>query len=86
MKKQATWLILAVALASNIPLDYTSQNTKIQQNTNWSESVSSSSAGRVQEFRGPMYKTVYNIMNFLEQRKLDVRSQDGRFILFYKIK
>ena len=84
MKKQATWLILAMILTTNIPLDY-SPSPKLQHNVNWSESVSSGSVGSVQEFDGPIYNTVHNIMNFLEKRKLDVRSQNGRVILFYKI-
>ncbi len=90
MKKQATWLTLAMILASNIALDYRNDvafsNSKIQENTNWSESVSLGSAGGIKEFNSPMYKTVYNIMSFLEKRDLAVESQDGRFILFYKVK
>jgi hypothetical protein len=85
VKKQAIWLILAMIIASRIPLDYPG-NPKFQQNINWSESVGSGSDGKVQNFNGPIYKTVYNVMNFLEKRNLDVRSQNGRFILFYKVK
>jgi len=84
MKKQATWFILAMVLAVNIPLENT-QNSKLQQNVNWSESIGAGSDGSVQEFNGPIYKTVYNVMNFLEKRKLDIRSQNGRFMLFYKV-
>lgn len=84
MKKQATWLILAAIVVSTIPLGYSS-NSRLQQNVNWSESIGSGSVMSAQEFDNPIYKTAYNIMNFLEKRKLDVRSQNGRFILFYKI-
>ena len=89
MKKQAAWLILTMILASNIVIDHNkdvaSSNSKIQENTNWSESVGSS-IDSVQEFNNPIYKTVHNIMTFLEKRNLDVISQDGRFLLLYKVK
>ncbi|AIF51872.1 hypothetical protein [Pelosinus sp. UFO1] len=90
MKKQAAWLILTMILASNIVIDCNKDvafsNSKTQENANWSESVGSSSINNVQEFNTPIYKTVHNIMTFLEKRNLDVISQDGRFILFYKVK
>jgi len=84
MKKQAAWFILAMVLALNIPLD-NMENSKSQQNVTWSESIGAGSDGNIQEFNGPFYKTVYNVMNFLEKRKLDIRSQNGRFMLFYKV-
>jgi hypothetical protein len=90
VKKQALWLILAMILAPNIVLDYKKDvalpNPKIQENANWSESVGSNHADSIQEFNGSMYKTVQDIMSFLEKRNLNVASQNGRFILFYRVK
>ncbi len=89
MKKQVIWLILAVLLAPNVvdyKKDIASPNSKIQENTNWSESIGSSRADNIQEFSGPMYKSVKDLMSFLEKRNLNVVSQNGRFILFYKVK
>lgn len=89
MKKQVIWLILAVLLAPNVvdyKKDIASPNPKIQENTNWSESVASSRTDNIQEFNGSMYKTVQDIMSFLEKRNLNVTSQNGRFILFYRVK
>lgn len=89
MKKQVIWLILAVLLAPNVvdyKKDIASPNPKIQENANWSESVGSSRADNIQEFNGSMYKTVQDIMSFLEKRNLNVVSQNGRFILFYRVK
>lgn len=90
MKKQAAWLILTMILYSNTAIGYNkdvaSSNCKIQENTNWSESVDFINTYNVQEFNAPIYKTVHNIMTFLEKRNLDVISQDGCFILFYKVK
>ncbi|MBC8016019.1 MAG: hypothetical protein H7X79_09805 [Sporomusaceae bacterium] len=90
VKKQATWLILAMILTPNIALDYKKDvafpNSKIQESTNWSESIGPGKVGSIQEFNNPMYKTVRDIMIFFEKRNLDVASQNGRFILFYKVK
>jgi hypothetical protein len=85
VKKQAVWLILTMIMASRMPLDY-SVDPQLRPNVNWSESVGSGSEGSIQKFNAPIYKTVYSVMNFLEKRNLDVTSQNGRFVLFYKVK
>lgn len=85
MRKQAIWLIIAAIFALKTPLEYY-VSPKLQPNVNWSQSVHSSSDHNVQEFNAPIYKSVYSVMDFLEKRNLDIRSQNGRFILFYKVK
>ena len=84
MKKQATWFIMAMILTSNIQLDY-SPSPKLQQNVNWSESVGSSHGSGGHKFDGPIGNIASNIRSFLEKRKLNIRSQNGRFMLFYKV-
>lgn len=92
MKKQASWLILAIVLSSNTTLNYKKDvvppRPAVQQNVNWSESVGSVSADQDFEgtiFNGPINNTVHSVKNFLDERHLDVTSQDGRVILFYKV-